>query len=243
MKTNVLLALCLITISATAQTIINKTIPVQKGQKLKMKFDYPELVKVTTWDKNEISLEGRVSINGGESDDAFKLDINTSGTEIVIRNEIENMDALPHRITVMRDGEKMIFKNKAEWRKYQDEHGGKHSMMNEGVEMDIQLDIKVPKNMETYVESVYGLVEVKDFTGPLTVEATYGGIDASLTEKSLGELIAETNYGHIYSNLSVKFDGSNMRDEDFHTLVSVKPGTGPRYSFESKYGNVYLRKN
>jgi hypothetical protein len=243
MKTYALLALCLITVSASAQTIISKTIPVQKGQKLKMKFDYPELVKVTTWDKAEISFEGRVSINGGESDDAFKLDINTSGGEISIRNEIENMNALPHRITVMRDGEKMIFKNKAEWRKYQDENGGSHSMINEGVEMDIQLEIKVPKNMETYVESVYGLVEVKDFTGPLTVEATYGGIDASLTEKSLGELIAETNYGHIYSNLSVKFDNGNTRDEDFHTLVSVKPGTGPRYSFESKYGNVYLRKN
>src|SRR4051812_46512733 len=159
MKTYFLLMLCLFTVSAAAQTIISKTIPVQKGQKLKMKFDYPELVKVTTWDKSEISFEGRVSINGGESDDAFRLDINTSGGEISIRNEIRNMDAIPHRITVIRDGEKMVFRNRAEWRKYQDEHGGKHSMMNEGVEMDIQLEIKVPKNMETYVESVYGLVE------------------------------------------------------------------------------------
>src|SRR4051812_12138772 len=159
MKTYIIIALCVLTVSAAAQTIINKTIPVQKGQKLKMKFDYPELVKVTTWDKNEISFEGRVSINGGESDDAFSLDITTSGENISIRNEIKNMDAIPHRITVMRDGEKLIFKNKAEWRKYQDEHGGQHSMMNEGVEMDIQLEIKVPKNMETYVESVYGLVE------------------------------------------------------------------------------------
>src|SRR5437763_1016126 len=108
MKTHLLLALSLITVSAAAQTIINKTIPVQKGQTLKMKFDYPELVKVTTWDKSEIFFEGRVSINGGESDDAFKLEINTSGGEISIHNKIENMDALPHRITVMRDGEKMI---------------------------------------------------------------------------------------------------------------------------------------
>ncbi len=243
MRTTFLIALSLMSVCAVGQTIISKTIPVQKGQKLKMKFDYPELVKVTSWDKNEISFEGRVSINGGESDDAFRLDINTSGSEIFIRNEIHNMDAIPHRITIVQDGEKMIFRNKAEWRKYQDEHGGKHSMMNEGVEMDIQLEIKVPRNMVTYVESVYGMVEVKGFTGPLTVEATYGGVDASLTENSMGELVAETNYGHIYSNLNIKFTGANMREEDFHTRVSVKPGTGPRYSFESKYGNVYLRKN
>lgn len=243
MKTHAIIVICLIATSAAAQTIVSKTIPVQKGQKLKMKFDYPELVKVTTWEKSEISFEGRVSINGGESDDAFKLDINTSGSEISIRNEIQNMDAIPHRITIIKDGEKMVFRNKAEWHKYKDEHGGQHSMMNEGVDMDIQLEIKVPKNMETYVESVYGMVEVRNFTGPLTVEATYGGVDASLTENSMGELIAETNYGHIYSNLNVKFTDGNMREEDFHTLVSVKPGTGPRYSFESKYGNVYLRKN
>jgi hypothetical protein len=243
MRTRFAIALCLIAASASAQTIISKTIPLQKGQKIKMKFDYPELVKVSTWDKNEISFEGRVSINGGENDDAFKLDVSTSGSEVSLRNEITNMDAIPHRVTVTRDGEKMIFRNRAEWQKYKDEHGGQHSMMNEGVEMDIQLEIKVPKNVETYVESVYGLVEVKDFSGPITVEATYGGVDASLAETSLGELIAETNYGHIYSNLNVKFNNQNTREENFHTLVSVKPGNGPRYSFESKYGNVYLRKN
>ncbi len=214
MKSYLFLPLCLIMMQATAQTIISKTIPVQKGQQLKMKFDYPELIKVTTWDKSEISFEGRVSINGGENDDAFKLDINASGNTITIRNEIQNMNSIPHRITVMRDGEKLIFKNKGEWRKYQDEHGGKHSMMNEGVEMDIELEIKVPRNMETYVESVYGIVEVKNFTGPITVDATYGGVDASLTESSMGELVAETNYGHIYSNLNIKFTNSNTREED-----------------------------
>jgi hypothetical protein len=243
MRTRFAIALCLIAASASAQTIISKTIPLQKGQKIKMKFDYPELVKVSTWDKNEISFEGRVSINGGENDDAFKLDVSTSGSDVSLQNEITNMKSIPHRVTVTRDGEKMIFRNRAEWQKYKDEHGGQHSMMNEGVEMDIQLEIKVPKNVETYVESVYGLVEVKDFSGPITVEATYGGVDASLAETSLGELIAETNYGHIYSNLNVKFNNQNTREENFHTLVSVKPGNGPRYSFESKYGNVYLRKN
>jgi hypothetical protein len=243
MKTHITLACCLIAASASAQTIVSKTVPVQKGQKIKMRFDYPELVKVSTWDKNEISFVGRVSINDGENDDAFRLDVNTSGTEVSLRNEIKDMDKLPHRITIVRDGEKITFRNEAEWRKYREEHGGRNSMMNNGIDMDIQLEIKVPKNTETFVESVYGVVEVKDFTGPITVEATYGGIDASLAESTLGELIAETNYGHIYSNLNVKFNNTNMRDEDFHTLVSVKPGTGPRYSFESKYGNVYLRKN
>lgn len=84
------------------------------------------------------------------------------------------------------------------------------------------------------------MVEVKNYTGPLTVEATYGGVDVTGPEKITGELTAETNYGQIYSNLDLKFSGSEF--EDFHTYVSTKSGNGPKYSFESKYGNVYLRK-
>jgi hypothetical protein len=83
---------------------------------------------------------------------------------------------------------------------------------------------------------------VRDFNGPLKVDATYGGIDAAVAEKTTGELTAKTNYGQIYSNLEVKFGGPEMREENFHTFVSAKPGTGPSYAFDSKYGNVYLRK-
>ena len=108
--------------------------------------------------------------------------------------------------------------------------------------MDIVLEIKVPHNIATRIESVYGIVEVNKFAGSLVVEATYGGVDVSLLEKNTGELIAETNYGQIYSNLDVKLYSVNIHEEDFHTFVSAKPGSGPRYSFESKYGNVYLRK-
>jgi hypothetical protein len=229
-----------IVFEAAAQTVINKSYPVQPAQTIRFRFDYPELIKVSTWEKNEILVQGTVSINGGENDDAFALEGTTSGTVISIQSQIRNMKNLPHRYTVMKDGKKMVFKNKTEWRAYKSEYHDKHNWVSEGVDMDIVLEIKVPKNMTTTVESVYGMVEVKDFTGPLVVEATYGGVDASLTESRTGELTAETNYGQIYSNLNLKF--SNSIEEDFHTVVSAKMGGGPNYTFESKYGNVYLRK-
>jgi hypothetical protein len=48
------------------------------------------------------------------------------------------------------------------------------------------------------------MVEIKNFNGPLAVEATYGGVDVSVAEKSVGELLAETDYGQIYTNLDSK---------------------------------------
>ena len=134
-----------------------------------------------------------------------------------------------------------MFKTKADYKKYADEHGRDYNTMNWGTEMNIFLVIKVPKNVETKVLSTYGTIEIKDFTGPLVAESTYGGVDAALTEKLIGDLKAETNYGQIYTNFDFKFSGNEF--DDFHTVVNAKPGNGPRYSFESKYGNVYLRKS
>jgi hypothetical protein len=236
-----LIAILLCPVVAFAQDI-NKTIPVSAGQKINMRFDYPELVKVSTWDKNEISVQGSVSINNGENDDAFIFENSVNGNTVDIRSSIKDIKQLPQRITIVRDGQKMIFKDKAELKKYQEEHGKGYNTMSWGADIDIVLEIKVPKNVETRIEATYGLVEIKDFNGPLTVEATYGGVDAALVEKQTGELAAETNYGEIFTNFDAKFGGSESQNRDFHTYVTAKPGSGPKYSFESKYGNVYIRK-
>jgi len=235
----VLMASC---VTLQAQTAVNKTIPVQAGQTLVMKFDHP-MIKVSTWDKNEISVEGTVSINQGENDDAFKLTTAASGKEVSIRGEVAGMDKLPHRITIIEGEQKMTFRDKEALRKYENEHGKRrYDTQIWGVDVDIVLEIKVPRNMPTRIDAVYGMVEIKVFDGPLVVESTYGGVDAALIERNAGEITAETNYGNIYTNFDTKFGGEESRQENFHTYVSAKPGKGPSYSFDSKYGNVYIRK-
>lgn len=235
-----LIALTLFTGVAMAQTPVNKSYPATTGQKVSLRFDYPELVKISTWDKNEVAIMGSVSINGGEHDEAFEIEQSTSNNTIYIENRIKNLKSLPKRITVIRGTERLTFKSEADYKKYYDETSSNFNVKSWGVDMDIVLEIKVPRGMETKLECVYGLAEVKNFFGPLSVEATYGGVDVTVQEKTMGELTAETGYGQIYSNLDLKFSGSEFKD--FHTQVVAKPGTGPRYSFESKYGNVYLRK-
>lgn len=241
MRVFVLIALCCLGEATYAQTAINKVYPVQAGQTIQFHFDYPELIKVSTWEKNEVSIQGTVSINAGENDEAFQLSSSIKGNILAIESEIVNLKNLPRRITVMRDGKKMTFKNKAALRDYDPGNHNNYKFYSEGVDMDIVLEIKVPKEIVTKIESVYGMVEIKGFNGPLVVDATYGGIDASLNESKTGELKVETNYGQIYSNLDHPFSGKE--EEDFHTLVFAQLGNGPGYRFESKYGNVYLRKN
>ncbi len=241
-KTVVLLIALVTPVKQYAQRVINETIPVRPGETISMHFDYPKIVRVSTWDRNEISIQGTVNINGGENDDAFILENTKEGSAIDVRSEIRDLKKLPHRITIMDEGKKIMFRDEAELRKYQAENGRSFQRMSWGPEIEIELEVKVPRNTATTIESVYGMVEVLNFAGPLTVEATYGGVDASLMEKSIGELTAETNYGQIYTNLDIAFTGDKVTSRDFYMSVSAKPGQGPRYSFESKYGNVYLRK-
>lgn len=240
---SVILILALITPAKQyAQSSIDRTIPVRAGQTIDMHFDYPELIRVTTWDRYEISITGSVNINGGENDDAFLLESSSDGPVVKIRSEIKGLKDLPHRIVVTDGERKIMFKDKAELEKYQQANGKNYSSISWGPEIDVLLEIRIPRGTKTDITSVYGFVEVTDFTGPLTVEATYGGVDAALTEDRVGELTAETGFGQIYSNLNLKFSDEAGKSRDFHTFVSARPGSGPRYSFESKYGNVYLRR-
>jgi hypothetical protein len=242
MKIKFILALQLLSLSLFAQTLVNKSVAIKKGQTILMKFDYPELFRVSTWDKNDISIQANVSINNGENDDAFELSINNTVNSVTVENRIADIKNLPQMITVRDGAERIVFRSKEEYKKFKAENGRSFDRVSWGVDIDVIIDIKVPKGIDTNIISTYGMVEVSDFEGPLMVEAQYGGVDVALNEKKVGVLSAETNYGQIYSNLDVPFSGKGLQEKDFYTFVSAKPGSGPRYDFESKYGNVYLRK-
>lgn len=241
MKNGMVLLFCLVTQVLCAQTPVQKSYPVQPGQRVDLSFDYPELVRISTWDKNEVQITGSVNINLGENDDAFELLSSSTQEALFIENRINGLKSLPQLITIVDGGKKLLFRSNEEYKKYASENGKNFDFKSWGVEMEIVLDVKIPRNAVTNVKSVYGMVEVRDFNGPLTVEATYGGVDAALREAATGQLSAQTNYGQIYSNLAARFDGES-RERDFHTYVSAKIGSGPNYAFASKYGNVYLRK-
>ena len=224
----------------TAQTTINKSFSTTKNQNISLKFDYPQLIKISTWDKDEVQISGTVNINDNENNQAFQIKESKEGNALVIEGNISEMDTIPHSITVHKGNEKLTFKTKEDYLQYCKTNGVIFNTMSNGVDINIELEIKVPKSLKTQIEAKYGLVEVKNFDGEISVNATYGGIDATILEKNTGKLSAETYFGQIYSNLDTKFGGKNS--DDFHTLVTTTLGSGPQYSLESKYGNIYLRK-
>jgi hypothetical protein len=231
-------------LTSWCQSAIDKTFPVTSIQKIALEFDYPELIQVTSWDKNEVGIKGLVEINGGEHNDAFVITSVTADQTLTIKGKIPNIKDLPKSYTVYHQGKKFHFNSKAAFEKYKSEQGGSFEMTSWNHDVDIKLEIFLPKNIQTSIHSTYGMVELKGIQASkaLQVLATYGGVDVAINPRVAGEIIASSDYGEIYSNLGIAFSGEGFKQGDFHKVVSNKSGSGPQLRFESKYGNVYLRK-
>jgi hypothetical protein len=232
--------------SSVAQTKVEKSIPWKSGQKLVMDFD-TENVKIHTWDKSEVSVSGTVSINRGENDNAFELVVEEEAGQVTISSRLKDKENIPQRIMIKKGDQEFFFKakdyNDPEIQKFLEENGREYSYMSSGIVRDIQLEVFVPKGTETTMRLKYGTVEITKFDGPLTVDAKYGKIDASIVPQSIGELTARARHGEILTNLDIKFDQeSTTSRKDHWTVITARPGKGPYYRFETKYGNVYLRK-
>jgi hypothetical protein len=247
MKIFLTIGLLACSLMVIAQTKLEKTIPLQGSQKIEFEFDYPELIKLQTSDRKDILITGSVSINRGENDNAFQIVSEVKSNVVYIRSEIKDKDNLPRRVIIKKGEQEFFFKAKdasdPAVQKFLEENGRDYTYMSNGIIHEITLDIYVPKGMACRIDAKYGLVEITQFDGPLTVNAPYGGIDATIAASQVGHLSARTKFGEILTNLDTKFESEGIDDGDRHwTSIQANIGKGPRFDLESKFGKVYLRK-
>lgn len=238
----------LASVGASAQTKFEKSIPVQPGQKAVFRFDYPE-VKLQTWDKPEILITGTVSINQGEHDSAFGLDVSIASSGVTVTSSLKDKEHIPHRISIRKGDREYFFKTSnfqdPEVQNFLAENGNEYSYRSSGIQHDIRLTVFVPRSTPVHIESKYGMVEVLSFGGSLTIESKYGGADVTFPAPTKGRITARGNYGEIFTNLDTRFEqmphgGKNGKR---WTEITADFGSGPEVVVESKYGNIYLRKS
>ncbi|WP_316802751.1 hypothetical protein [Pedobacter nototheniae] len=224
---------------AFSQTKITRTYPVKKGQNIELRFDYPKIVRISSWDKNEVLVEATVKINDGQSNQAFTLTDSSVDEKISIGNKLD-MDQIPNDYFLVDHGIKTKFSTKEDLEKYKKEKGSSNvTTIYQQKDIEITIEIKVPSNVNTDIVSVYGMIELKDFDGPIKANAKYGGVDASLTEQKIGKIKLTNHYGKIYTDLNLK--PTEQTDKNFFTSITASPGKGPDYDISSNYGNIYVR--
>ena len=219
-------------VSAQAQTTFTRTYPVLSGQRLSLTFDCPT-VTISTWEKNEVSIAAKVRINDDQYDSNFELQAQNKDGVLIISDSIKDFDKLPHQYTIVHSDNKTVYKSR---RNGSRRKSGDIKQSYEGTDIDIILEIKVPAHCRTTLAATYGMVEITDFNAPITVNAPYGGIDATINTVHTEKLEATTSYGEIYSNLDMKLTSEIHRD--FFNSITAEPGTGSDYIFTSLYGNL-----
>ncbi len=238
--------LILLVCTANAQTRVEKSIAVNRGQKVVMNFKHPELITIKTWDQNEIKISAEVSINFGRNDEAFQFDVE-EGETIRINSQIENYSDLPRNIVIRYQGEDFFFETKdphsPEIMKFREEIGDSgYEYMRHGVIMDIKVEVMVPKGISLDVEAKFGLVEVEGFTDELEVSSKFGGIDVTVPQTN-PSMKVRTKFGDVYSNLDMEFSSRDRYEIGRWVTLEGRGSnpSNPQY-FRSEFGNVYLRK-
>lgn len=231
------------------QTMIEKVYPAGNIRSVQLDFTYPELVKIVPATGNELKLSASVLINNGENDDNFFIEGETDNGVLKVRSGINDLENLPKRIMISRGDEKIYFNadspSNPEVRKFLDSSGANYSYMNTGVIKEITIRIEVPRDLRIEVNTKYGLLELSGIQNPGSYSSTYGGVDFTDSGNGLN-IIAKTKYGDIFTNLEEAVMPDPLNKPGVGKWISVAATRGSvtaQSNLESKYGNIYLRKN
>ncbi|MFY8128124.1 MAG: hypothetical protein ACOVMM_07080 [Chitinophagaceae bacterium] len=236
-----LILICGLYNAAISQTKLHNQFSVANINKVKFVFDYPQLIKIKTWAKNEVAVSALVNINNGKFNDSFRISQTQKDDVLVIEGKIKNLVDLWGNVTINSKNSNGNQSNKNQYKKYFN-NGNLHNgePCNTDVNIDIEVTVFVPEKMSTDITSTYGLIEVQHFAAPLKATSPYKGIDIIIDSENIGKLSATTSYGEILTD--VKFDIEEKVNRDFYTYFKANVGTGFDYSLASTYGKLYLRK-
>ena len=145
MRTILSIAVGLVFYLSPAQSQINKSFPVKANEQVVMKFDYPETIRVSTWEGNEIQITGTVDINNNESNQYFNIKDSKSANSLLIEGKIKDIDKIPHRITLKNGNGKIVLQSEEDLKKYTKENNLKNYSVTNGASINIVLNIKIPK--------------------------------------------------------------------------------------------------
>ena len=228
---NIILAFALIiTTSINAQRKIEKSVAVTNNQDVFLHFKFAQNIKIIQWNKNEVLAKAEVTIDDGEGNEAFSLQIEKSSGVVEIYSDFGD-----------------YFKNKN--RKYRNNHN---------TTTDILYVVYVPSNVNLKIKSISGDVEtdkfsgnlktdlvsgdvtVKNYSGELWLKTVSGDLDVTIDKAVVN---AKTLTGTIYSNLSIDQGNNNKKSSGYNKIRGTINNGKVLVKMETVSGNIYMRKS
>lgn len=241
MKKLIIIILMIMPFFVNGQTAYEKSISLDGADNIDTYFKWPDVITVKYHDKQEVLIKGTVSINYGQYDENFYINASKEGNSLKIESGVKDINEMEH-ITVVRSKDE---DDGRQGSNYTIISGDESEYISKGVMMDIILTVYLPRSTPVKIGAKFGLIEIHEIQGPLIADSKFGGVDVTIDKEKNLDLKAGTVFGEIFTDINVDFRGNGelRKTGKWHRITSTFGRGGMPLDVESKFGNVYLRKD
>ncbi|MEO0334371.1 MAG: hypothetical protein AAF223_22310, partial [Bacteroidota bacterium] len=209
---------------ALAQRLEEQTIPWKFGQEITLNLKYAQEIQIKTWDKPEVSLQVRISINNDELNDSWSSMTTTTDDRIQVSSDIDFPDG----------------------NYCGDCSGRNYSTNNRSMCSQIEYSIFVPSSAALQVETLSGNMTIQGVTSPLYAKSLSGFVDVDWLAQQGATVSMKSTTGEVYTNLDLLIDESdsekNRRSPVGWEIEATAAGGGSKVELESISNDVYFRQ-
>ena len=211
---------------AFAQKIIQKNQPFTAGQQVDLHLKFADSIRVSYWDKAEVSVRIAVEINGGKLNDALVVETTANSRKISVKTDFDQ--------ALMRRG------------KREDCPSGNQSYLNGDGHYtcsEINYEVYLPRQADLRVETINGNIFIREVAGPVYAKSISGFLDVSWPDGKGANVALKSITGELYSDLDIAFNNQQKKNPIVgYLLEGTLNGGGPDVRLESISNNIYLRK-
>jgi hypothetical protein len=210
--------------AALGQKKVDKELPMSKGQRVHLDFEFATTIDVKTWDEPRVLVKASARVNEGLDDEAYELTASTTGDVLRFVSRLRDKEKLFRRIDSGRNFSGITEDGK-------------------GLEIEEFYEVYVPRNVQLSLKTTLGSSKIEHNNGPLDVETVTGNIDVQCAANQPADITAKTVTGGMYTDLP--FEPQKSRDlprlagEESQIQLN---GGGVPIALETVTGNVTIRK-
>lgn len=207
--------------------VVEKTFPFT-NQHLDIDIDLGTDLIVKAWSKKEIYVKITYEVNGGEDNEALRIDIDDYNDRLSLDLDLDKHKLSGSGDCCCKDDQRTRWDNGRDRR---------------STCIDVKVEVMIPSTASIAVETITSNVTISGIISDINVETITGVIDLSWEESTGVEIYLKTVTGDLYTNM--KFD--TKRDKGLPSISGRKlkgtyKGGEKEVQLETITGAIYFRK-
>lgn len=233
----VLSSLLLTANPAQAQKIIERNAPLKSGERVTLRLDHANHIRLRAGSGNQLTLKATVSINQNKLNDALQLDVSPN-----LAGGLTVTSTLNKQLLEKSPASSCDCPNGHFWGNTTIGKDGRSDC--QGVCLAIEIDITLPANTTIDVSTISGDIEISGLTGPLKAKSISGYVEARWPAKTAAELTLASVTGEVYTDPDVMLRDVKRPEVNVGYPVHGRLGDagGAAVHLESVSGDVFFKR-